>query len=51
MEASAIAEEVKEAAHGIRTGDMGTSATPGIMVYRAYEERNKKTLDDGDNLD
>jgi hypothetical protein len=50
VEGSTLSEAEKEAAHRIRTGDVRTPATQGIMVARGEEKRGKP-LDYGENLD
>jgi hypothetical protein len=43
-ERSAPSEAEKEAAHGVRAGYMGASASPGLMVHRRKNGENKETF-------
>jgi hypothetical protein len=43
VEGSAPSEAEKEAAHGIRAGDVEAQATPGVMAHHG-KEKNEENL-------
>jgi hypothetical protein len=43
VERSAPSGAEKETAYGVRAGDVGAPATPGVMTHRG-KEKNKKNL-------